>query len=204
MHVDPCENILDKPLIYEHGWGKSLKYIIAFSSYQCIDVTWRYTTKFKEVMSRRDECSENWLVRYTNKLSAKRQVHFDDARVRQVQMRTATEIVEFLTPKVAKDGEEVGRQSGSLQWRLNRGEIRVPEKATGFAFKASSSSEGRFRVQYNSVKDSYVSVGQNTSEIKGWDNCAYKYQSIRHMIENDWKMVYLARTDGSDSAYVEW
>ena len=78
-------------------------------------------------MARRDECSENWLVRYANKLSAKRQVRLGEARVRQIQLRTATEIVEFLTPKVVKDGEEVGRQSGSLQWRLNRGEIRAPD-----------------------------------------------------------------------------
>jgi len=28
---------------------------------------------------------------------------------------------------LVKDGEEVGRQSGSLQWRLNRGEIRAPD-----------------------------------------------------------------------------
>jgi len=114
-------------LIYEHGWGKKLSYVIGFSFYQCIDVTWRYTTEFKEAMTRRKECSENWLVKFTSKISAKRQSQFERSRRHQIEMRTVTEIVEFLTAKKVKDGEDVGRQSGSLQWRLDRGEIQIPE-----------------------------------------------------------------------------
>ena len=124
LHADPCENLLDKPLVYEHGWGKSLSYIIAFSAYECIDVTWRYTNKFKEVMRRRNECDEDWLVSFTNRLSKMRQTGFDEKRKKQIQMRLVTEVVEFLTPKVVKDGEDIGRQSGSLQWRLSRGETK--------------------------------------------------------------------------------
>lgn len=203
LHVDPCENIMDKPLIYEHGWGKKLSYIFAFSSYQCIDVTWRYTTKFKDVMARRQDCSETWLIRYANKLSAKRQVQFDKTRIQQIQMRLTTEIVEFLTPKTVKDGEDVGRQSGSLQWRLNRGEIKLPEAAPAFSFKIKESdlNSNKFRVQYNSVQDIYISSG---SEIKCWKNGASKYKNIQHKVEHDWKMVYLSRTAGSDSAFIEW
>ena len=124
FHLDPCENTMDKPLIYENGWGKKLIYIIAFSSYECIDVTWRYSNKFKEVIQRRNECDEDWLVDFTNRLSKSRQVSFDEERKHKIKLRRVTEIVEFLTPKTTKDGEDLGRSSGSLQWRLLRGETK--------------------------------------------------------------------------------
>ena len=33
-HVDPCEGCVDKPKVYDHGWGKKLSYVIAVSIYE--------------------------------------------------------------------------------------------------------------------------------------------------------------------------
>jgi peptide-N4-(N-acetyl-beta-glucosaminyl)asparagine amidase len=126
LHADPCENALDKPLIYEHGWNKKLSYVIAFSRHECVDVTWRYSTKHKEILTRRNECYENWLAMHTSEISKKRQVYMRKEERDALQLRLLGEIVEFMSPKQIKEGEDIGRQSGSLQWRLSRGEIQTP------------------------------------------------------------------------------
>jgi hypothetical protein len=77
-------------------------------------------------MERRNECDEIWLAKHTSELSKRRQRSLTKAQVEALQLRMVTEVVEFLTPKQVKDGEDIGRQSGSLQWRLSRGEIQLP------------------------------------------------------------------------------
>ena len=123
LHIDPCEAALDKPLIYEHGWGKKLSYVIAFSHEEIIDVTWRYSSKHQEVLSRRNECNEIWLVKLLSRMTNYRQQSFTNERKLELELRYVTELVEFFSPKIIKEGEDIGRQSGSLQWRLDRGEI---------------------------------------------------------------------------------
>jgi hypothetical protein len=77
-------------------------------------------------MERRNECDEIWLAKYTCELSKRRQRTLSKPQVESLQLRMVTEVVEFLTPKQVKEGEDIGRQSGSLQWRMSRGEIQLP------------------------------------------------------------------------------
>jgi hypothetical protein len=76
-------------------------------------------------LERRNECNETWLINFTNELSKKRQTNLNKKEIEELQLRLVVEIVEFLTPKQIKEGEDIGRQSGSLQWRLERGEIQL-------------------------------------------------------------------------------
>jgi peptide-N4-(N-acetyl-beta-glucosaminyl)asparagine amidase len=60
-------------------------------------------------------------------------------------------------------------------------------------------------VNYNTVKDSFYFTDENEEkELKGWKNTAYSYSNIQYKIEHDWKMCYLARTQGSNAAFIEW
>eukprot|EP00386_Alphamonas_edax_P000426 GDKI01001309.1.p2 GENE.GDKI01001309.1~~GDKI01001309.1.p2 ORF type:complete len:131 (-),score=33.68 GDKI01001309.1:131-523(-) len=61
VHLDPCEEAYDTPLLYEGGWGKQLNYCVAFSPREVIDVSKRYTRKWQEVCARRIAMSEEQL-----------------------------------------------------------------------------------------------------------------------------------------------
>lgn len=31
LHIDPSDNVVDAPLMYQHGWKRDVDYVIAFS-----------------------------------------------------------------------------------------------------------------------------------------------------------------------------
>ncbi|KAL7976712.1 hypothetical protein Chor_008661 [Crotalus horridus] len=125
LHCDCCENVCDKPLLYEIGWGKKLSYIIAFSKEEIVDVTWRYSCKHEELLSRRTQVKETVLRETINNLNKSRQQILSEARKNELLQRLIVELVEFISPKTPKPGEFDGRESGSLAWRVARGEIAL-------------------------------------------------------------------------------
>ncbi|XP_074939356.1 peptide-N(4)-(N-acetyl-beta-glucosaminyl)asparagine amidase isoform X2 [Phalacrocorax aristotelis] len=205
LHCDPCENVCDKPLLYETGWGKQLSYIIAFSKDEVVDVTWRYSCKHEEVLSRRTALSEATLRETINALNKRRQQSLSENRKRELLERTIVELVEFISPKTPKPGEYGGRTSGSMAWRIARGEIG-PEKRKEVVFIPSEKEKTSklFHLIYNIVEDSYTRISNNNEKIGGWETAVWKAESIWRKVETDWKMVYLARKEGSSSASVSW
>ncbi|KAM9434363.1 peptide-N(4)-(N-acetyl-beta-glucosaminyl)asparagine amidase isoform 1-T1 [Clarias gariepinus] len=209
LHCDPCENTCDKPLLYEMGWGKKLSYIFAFSKDQMVDVTWRYSCKHQEVLSRRKQIQETWLLQNINELNAVRQQSLSSERKQELLERLLVELVEFISPKSPKPGEMGGRISGSLAWRAARGETggaAAASKVKDFVFIPTESEKQAktFHLQYNVVTDCYCRLHNNQEKIPGWENGVWKNESVFKKEEQDWKMVYLTRTEGSLSGRLCW
>ncbi|XP_074840540.1 peptide-N(4)-(N-acetyl-beta-glucosaminyl)asparagine amidase [Carettochelys insculpta] len=205
LHCDPCEDVCDKPLLYEIGWGKKLSYIIAFSKDEVVDVTWRYSCKHEELLSRRTKVKEAVLRETIERLNKLRQQSLSENRKKVLLERTIVELVEFISPKTPKPGELGGRISGSMAWRVARGEIGS-EKRKEVIFTPSEKEKisKLFHLSYNIVEDSYTRISNNNEKISGWEKGVWKMESLWRKVETDWKMVYLARKEGSSSAYICW
>lgn len=125
IHVDPSENVFDSPLMYEHGWKRELNYVIAFSLDDVQDVSWRYSNQHQGILKRRQLCNEKELIQTIMELRKKRQVNCSVARKKFLNLRTLRELSELLIIREPTDNERKGRSSGSLDWRLERGESDV-------------------------------------------------------------------------------
>uniref|UniRef100_UPI0037E912B6 peptide-N(4)-(N-acetyl-beta- glucosaminyl)asparagine amidase n=1 Tax=Semicossyphus pulcher TaxID=241346 RepID=UPI0037E912B6 len=211
LHCDSCENACDKPLLYEVGWGKKLAYVLAFSKDQVVDVTWRYSCKHPEVLTRRTRVQEAWLLHTINGLNASRQQALSPDRKKELTERLLVELVEFISPKKPKAGELGGRNSGSLAWRLARGETRGTDAeattdAAGFVFTPAEKekSDRILHVRYSASKDQYCRVSNDCEVIQSWDQCVWRKESVFRNLESDWKMVYIARTEGSSQGQISW
>lgn len=62
----------------------------------------------------------------------------------------------------------------------------------------------QFHLRYDIVRDRYIRVSDNNTNISGWENGVWKMESIFRKVEKDWNMVYLARKEGSSFAYISW
>jgi peptide-N4-(N-acetyl-beta-glucosaminyl)asparagine amidase len=125
VHMDPCENAWDTPLVYEKGWGKKLSYIFAFTERTATDVIKKYSRNWDDVVTRRTKCGEEHLTSVITRLNKESLAGVADAE--QILLRRKSDkdnmTASFLAGDTGKEEESIGRVSGSVEWRLARGEM---------------------------------------------------------------------------------
>ncbi|KAG8230480.1 hypothetical protein J437_LFUL013521 [Ladona fulva] len=215
VHVDPCEGVIDAPLMYECGWKKKLSFILSFSVEGVQDVTWRYTLLSpKDLRNRRklSELSEEELLAAILAFRQKRYNGFSVAKQKYLIRRSVVELADFLwvpgkPQSQIKEDEKKGRASGSLAWRLARGEMGCNMelfKPHIWQLTENERDAKILTVKYSCALDKYVKlVGGNATEIEGWKNGLFEVNSVFRKKEDDWKMVYLARTEDAEQGSIK-
>lgn len=129
VHLDPCEAAYDRPLLYEIGWKKKLSYVISLANDGVYDVTKRYTRNWSDVLTRRTEVSETEVQVVVDALTARARLSRPARELEVLRLRDTQERVELESAPVednvssASPSPLPGRQSGSQQWRMLRGEV---------------------------------------------------------------------------------
>ncbi|XP_053595000.1 peptide-N(4)-(N-acetyl-beta-glucosaminyl)asparagine amidase isoform X3 [Microplitis demolitor] len=216
IHVDPCEDVIDRPLLYEKGWKKKLTYVIAYSKDEVQDVTWRYT-RDPNIFNRRNLTSESSLLSLILRLNEERfnlsGLEYSDARKKYVIKRRLMELAELLpappgTFKLSDNSDNNdygGRISGDAAWRLARGELS--ETHEPYLWKVQPGLKV-FKLNYSILKDTYEVYNESDKRMdvkEGWSTGVNKYEGgIFRNTEQDWKMVYLARSPGNEIGKVTW
>lgn len=182
LHVDPGETV-DKPLVYEVGWGKKLTYVIAHSKDEVQDVTWRYSKDHVATRSRRTLVRPKWLVKIILEITAKCQQGYGPQEKERLTNRRLAECLELLTPRTAGEGDKQGRQTGSLAWRLARGETGAqPVQQANHVLKPSEKEveAGVITVEYNAATDEYKRGDGQV--IKGWRAGVFEANNVNRKV----------------------
>jgi peptide-N4-(N-acetyl-beta-glucosaminyl)asparagine amidase len=172
-------------------------------------VTWRYSNKHQELLNRRKLCSEKELITVIIELRRKRQIGVSPARKKFLLLRTFAELGELLIIREPSEHELKGRSSGSLSWRLERGETNV---SNFYVFNPSDQEQSakQFNVRYSCAKDVYERLISASGaikvfeSIKEWKSCLYLSENVFRKIEHDHKMAYLSRNEDSTTGMIQW
>ncbi|CAI4053286.1 peptide-N4-(N-acetyl-beta-glucosaminyl)asparagine amidase SKDI_16G1790 [Saccharomyces kudriavzevii IFO 1802] len=129
VHVDSCEQSFDQPYIYSVNWGKKMSYCIAFGKDGVVDVSKRYILQNRLP---RDEIKEEDLKFLCQFITKRLRASLNDDEIYQLACRDEQEGIELITGKVketetkgnatASKTSNIGRESGSADWKAQRGE----------------------------------------------------------------------------------
>ncbi|AAS50966.1 ABR193Wp [Eremothecium gossypii ATCC 10895] len=124
VHVDSCEKSFDEPHIYSVNWNKAMSYVIAFSNRSVKDVSRRYIVRNRLPRDQIDEDDLQFLTKYLTKLL---RLQLPDEERYLLHCRDELEAIDLLGSKTAPmeippAAGAAGRQSGSADWKRQRGE----------------------------------------------------------------------------------
>ena len=126
IHVDPCEEAYDTPLVYEQGWKRNMTFIVGASDEEIVDVTPRYVKDWNVIKERRSEKMENNLKAVIRNMNGLLESKLSEEEKNKLYERRKLENEEFRNKTGecnVKEEEKMPRQSGSIDWRKERGEI---------------------------------------------------------------------------------
>ena len=157
--ADPCEGIIDKPSMYEYGWGKKgLCYMIALGLDHVCDVTPRYTREFltNDFQTRRREhtTSENASTAIIHQINMeiRKNLTLSMVAVEELDRRRMLEeselhLLQQVTEWTEQEKYGRGRISGSLAWKQARSEAGTSDlksadrrQVAGFEVESFSTS----------------------------------------------------------------
>lgn len=151
--VDSCEGVTAECSMYEAGWGKDLSYIVAVSTTQVVDVTPKYTRKFRtgDFQARRraittSEAAGDNVIR---KINQGLQAALTEKEAGNARLVLEREVAHLNTEKSQTEWSheyESGRTSGSLEWRSSRQEIGTTDSGSGDEDRGNSSLQYAYRL----------------------------------------------------------
>lgn len=199
LHVDPCESVVDMPLLYEVGWKKKLKYCIGLSNLEVTDVTARYTKDFSQTIAYRPYCDIRALQTYLDRLTENLLESIPDKGVKlNVSKRRSLDLA-YLS-EVSSRPQSInnlechgGRKTGSIQWRIERGEYNpIIDKKYVIKVGCWKNSQDGFCIKYNCDRNTYEGTREDLG-VKSWTSLIYHAENVDFKYERDWKCSYLAR-----------
>ena len=161
-----------------------------------------------------------WLVRNILELTRKQQERFSEAEKSRLMSRRLTECLEMLTARSVGEGDRcgrerssrfirvlicrIGRQTGSLAWRLARGELGGNNAEFVFIPSVEEVQEGVMEVEFDCAEDKYFSSGRKIVK-EGFMSGLFSSKNVARKVESDWNKVYVARVEGNcDKGEVTW
>ena len=177
-------------------YGAKLQVLFYNQVFAFQDVTKRYVIDREALKSRRTKINEEvlnkLLLDFTDALQAK----CSDPEKKKLAGLRLAELAELMLAKSESLSaeESLGRQSGSLAWRLSRHETKA-ESAQNYVLVPTDLEKENLviDIHYDIRKDEYVRKSNGDKKISNWNTLVFQVENIFKKDEHDWKMTYLAR-----------